>query len=121
MSVPDFRKLEVWRKAHKLTLAIYSATKDFPKEEQYGLTTQLRNASSSIGAKIAEGLELGNAGDLKRSLNLALSFATELQQLLILARDLGFLHELIGKKLEMDVVEIKQMLIAYIKRLEQQP
>jgi len=50
----DYRKLEVWRKAHSLTLRIYSATQNFPREELFGLTSQMRRAASSIVANIAE-------------------------------------------------------------------
>jgi len=51
----DFRDLKVWEKAHRLTLAVYKATLLFPKEELYGLTSQIRRASTSIPANIAEG------------------------------------------------------------------
>jgi four helix bundle protein len=53
--VEDFKKLVVWTKAHELTLAVYLRTRRFPKEEMYGLTSQVRRASASIGANIAEG------------------------------------------------------------------
>jgi hypothetical protein len=53
--VEDFKDLVVWRKAHQLTLAVYRQTRTFPKEERYGLTSQVRRASASIGANIAEG------------------------------------------------------------------
>lgn len=51
----DFNKLEVWRRGHELTLAIYSATTAFPKHELYGLSSQIRRAASSVPANIAEG------------------------------------------------------------------
>jgi len=62
----DFRGLKVWEKAHALTLAIYKATSDFPREEQFGLTSQLRRAAASIGANIAEGCGRDSDGDLRR-------------------------------------------------------
>ena len=52
----DFKKLKVWQKAHRITLAVYKATQNFPKEELYGLTSQIRRASSSIPANVAEGM-----------------------------------------------------------------
>jgi four helix bundle protein len=117
----DFRKLEVWQKSHKLTLAIYGATIDFPKQEQYGLTSQMRRASSFIPANIAEGCGRGGTIELKRFLTISLGSASELQYHIILASDLGLLHELIAKKLETDVVEVKRMLTSFIKKLEQSP
>lgn len=63
----DFKELIVWRKAHAITLAIYSATRAFPKEELYGLTSQLRRASASIGANIAEGCGRRSDGEIVAS------------------------------------------------------
>src|SRR5437763_8555521 len=62
-AVKDFRQLKVWDKAHQLTLEIYRATTTFPREEAYGLTSQIRRASASIGANLAEGC--GRSGDIE--------------------------------------------------------
>jgi hypothetical protein len=64
----DFREIKVWAKAHLLTLEIYQATATFPREEIYGLTSQLRRASASIGANIAEGFGRGGNAELARFL-----------------------------------------------------
>jgi len=75
----DFKKLEVWRKAHELTLDVYRATESFPRTEVYGLTTQLRRSCSSIPANIAEGCGRGTNGDLGRFLRIAAGSASELE------------------------------------------
>ena len=68
----EFRRLMVWEKAHALTLAIYRVTADFPKEETYGIRSQMRRCSSSIPANIAEGCGRTGDGDFHRFLNIAL-------------------------------------------------
>ena len=89
----DFRRLEVWRVAHGLTCDIYRMTRDFPKDEQFGLTTQLRRAAVSIGANIAEGCGRNTDGDLARYLAIALGSANELLYLLLLSIDLDLLKD----------------------------
>jgi four helix bundle protein len=75
----DFKDLKVWAKAHQLTLAIYRRTRVFPKEEMYGLTSQLRRAAASIGANIAEGCGRRLDGEMKRFLQIARGSASELE------------------------------------------
>jgi four helix bundle protein len=62
----DFKDLKVWTKAHELTLAVYRSTRTFPKEEMYGLTSQLRRSAASIGANIAEGCGRRSDAEMKR-------------------------------------------------------
>ena len=75
----DFRKLAVWRKAHELTLAVYASTARFPRDEIYGLTSQLRLPASSVPANIAEGCGRGSNADLARFLQIALGSASEVE------------------------------------------
>jgi four helix bundle protein len=75
----DFRTLTVWQKAHQLTLAVYKATRGFPKEEMYGLTSQVRRASSSIPANIAEGCGRDGDAELARFFQIAMGSASELE------------------------------------------
>ena len=84
----DFRELKVWQKAHQLTLAVYRTTAAFPREELYGLTSQLRRAGSSIAANLAEGC--GRNGDMEfaRFCSMAMGSASELEYHLLLAKDL---------------------------------
>ena len=87
----DFRKLEVWEKAHALTLSVYHAADPFPREELYGLTSQIRRAAVSIPTNIAEGCGRGSEAELARFLQIAMGSASEVEYELLLARDLGFL------------------------------
>lgn len=75
----DFRELKVWQKSHQLTLAIYKATVKFPKDEMYGLTSQIRRASASIAANIAEGCGRNGEAELGRFLQIAMGSASELE------------------------------------------
>jgi four helix bundle protein len=81
----DFRKLEVWRKSHQLAVKVYKATNDFPKEERYGLKSQMRRAGASIPANIAEGCGHRSDSEFARYLQHAAASASELQYHLILA------------------------------------
>jgi len=115
--VKDFRSLKVWEKAHHLTLEAYQATGPFPREEQYGLTSQIRRASASISANIAEGCGRGSDAELGRFLLIAMGSASELEYHLLLARDLGFLAEQSHDRLHADVTEVKRMLATFVKKL----
>ena len=91
MHVKDFRELKVWEKAHEFTLRAYRLTETFPKQELFGMTSQIRRCGSSIPANIAEGCgRLGNS-ELHRFLQIACGSTSELEYHLLLARDLGYL------------------------------
>jgi four helix bundle protein len=113
----NFKQFKVWQKAHHLTLNIYKATRKFPKEELYGLTSQIRRAASSIPANIAEGC--GRTGDteLARFLQISMGSASELEYHLLLAHDLELLDVQSSLNLSDDVTEIKRMLASLIKKL----
>jgi len=114
----DFRTLQVWEKAHQLTLAVYKATATFPQAELYGLTSQIRRASASIPANIAEGCGRETERELARFMCIAAGSASELEYHLLLARDLGFLQSPTYTDLHTQVTEIKRMLTAFIKKLK---
>ncbi|MCX6024445.1 MAG: four helix bundle protein [Chloroflexi bacterium] len=113
----DFRQLKVWEKSHRLTLAVYGATMRFPKEELYGLTSQIRRASSSIPANIAEGCGRNGDAEMARFLYIAMGSASELDYHLLLARDLDLLEPNDYTRLAADVTEVKRMIAAFIVRL----
>ena len=75
----DFHELKVWRKAHQLTLAVYRASSSFPREETYGLTSQMRRSSASIAANLAEGCGRNGNPELARFCSLAMGSASELE------------------------------------------
>jgi four helix bundle protein len=113
----DFKELIVWRKAHSVTLAIYGATRAFPKEELYGLTSQLRRSAASIGANIAEGCGRRSDGEMCRFLHIAYGSATEVEYHLLLAHDLHMLGEDLFRQLEREIDEVQRMLTSLIQRV----
>jgi len=113
----DFKDLKVWTKAHEMTLAIYQCTRKFPKEEMYGLSSQIRRASASIGANIAEGCGRRSDPEMKRFVQIARGSASELEYHLLLAKDLQLLRADEFKNLEAKILEIQRMLAALSQRL----
>jgi four helix bundle protein len=114
----DFRDLRVWVSAHELTLKIYSATANFPKEELYGLTSQIRRCSASIAANIAEGCGRRGNGEFHRFLQIAAGSASELDYHLLLANDLKFLKQDLYQELYKTLLELRRMLTALITKVE---
>ncbi len=114
----DFRRLQVWEKAHQLTLAVYQLTAGFPRDEVFGLTSQIRRASSSIPANIAEGCGREGDAEFKRFLQIAMGSASELEYHLLLAHDLGYIDHENYSRLEQNVTEVKRMLTGFIQRLK---
>ena len=117
----DFRNLKVWENAHRLTLGVYAATSAFPQQEQYGLTSQIRRACSSIPANIAEGCGRIGDAELVRFLAIAMGSASELEYHLLLSRDLNFLADADYDRLAADTVAVKQMLASLIRKLRPAP
>jgi four helix bundle protein len=113
----DFRELRVWEKGHRLTLAVYKTTATFPREELYGLTSQIRRSCASIPANIAEGCGRSGDAELARFLRIAMGSASELEYHLLLAHDLGLLNTLDHERLTEEVTEVKRMLTSFTKKL----
>jgi four helix bundle protein len=111
----NYKELSVWRKAHSMTLAVYSATRGFPREELYGLTSQLRRAASSIGANIAEGSGRRSSNEICRFLQIARGSASEAEYHILLARDLNLLPEQDYRRLSYQADELQRMLTALIQ------
>lgn len=99
-----FKELEIWKKSRKFCSEIYNITADFPAEEKFGLTNQLRRASVSIPSNIAEGSSRNSQKDFSRFLEIAIGSAYEIETQLLIATDLGFLKieslEILIKNLE---------------------
>jgi four helix bundle protein len=113
----DFKDLKVWIKAHELTLAIYRCTRTFPKEEMYGLTSQMRRASASIGANLAEGCGRRSDPEMKRFVQIARGSASELEYHLLLARELRLVTDEEFNDFGAKVFEIQRMLASLSQRL----
>lgn len=98
--IRDFKDLVTWQKAHKLTVAIYKATTSFPKEEQFGLTNQVRRATVSVASNVAEGFGRRTVADRVHFYDMARGSLHETQAQLLIAKDVGFLSEDLYTKLE---------------------
>ena len=113
----DFKNLKVWAKSHQLTLHVYRSTQGFPKEELFGLVSQIRRSASSIGANIAEGVGRKSDGELTRFLHIARGSASELEYHLLLAKDLEFLPKEKFNDLMRITEEVQRMLTALIQQV----
>lgn len=114
----DYREIKVWRRSHLLTLELYRLTKRFPKDELFGLTSQIRRAASSIAANIAEGCGRDGDAELKRFMNIALGSACELDYFILLAGELNYLSAPDGDGLAAEILEIRRMLGSFIQKLK---
>jgi four helix bundle protein len=114
----DFRDLRVWERAHKLTLEIYRLTATFPRHELYGMTSQIRRCSVSVGANIAEGCGKRGNGEFQRYLQIASGSASELDYHLLLARDLAFLVDADYRQAAKELLELRKMLSALLQKVE---
>lgn len=114
----DFRRLEVWQRSHRLTLAIYEVSRGFPREEQFGLTAQLRRAALSIESNLAEGSSRGSDPDFKRFVQMGIGSASEVECQLLLALDLKLISGATHAGLEKEVQQVKRMLIRLSQRLQ---
>jgi four helix bundle protein len=113
----NFRNIQVWQKSYDLTRSIYMATKAFPPEEMYGLTSQLRRAALSIPCNIAEGCTRSTDADFARFLDMAIGSASEVECQLLLASDLGYLQRTEFDSLLKQVIDVKRMLAKFIVTL----
>lgn len=114
----DFRNLKVWEKSHLLALEIYRDTKNFPREELYGIVSQIRRAATSIPTNIAEGCGRFSYKETAQFMQIAFGSANELEYLLLLSKDLGFIAENAYPKYVLDVTEVKRMLSSLINKIK---
>jgi len=120
-NLKDFKELKVWRKAYDLSLAVYEVSRSFPREEMYGLTSQLRRAAVSIGANIAEGCGRRSDGELVRFLQIARGSASEVEHHLLLALDLKFLQAATHQNIEKRLQEVQRMLTSLVSSIQETP
>lgn len=114
----DFTNLKVWQKAHTLTVNIYKTTSDFPIEEKFGLTSQIRRASISIESNLAEGCGRNNDKEFARFVSIAQGSAFEVRCQLILAKDLGYMSTNKFVLFEQKISEINRMLNTLNQKLK---
>lgn len=113
----DYRKYNVWQKSHQLVLDVYAVTSNFPKTEQFNLTSQINRAVVSIPTNIAEGCGRETQKELIRFLYISSGSTHELEYLLFLSAELNYLELEISKKILSDIDEIKRMLASLIRKI----
>ena len=113
----DYRDLIVWQKAMELTVCIYSLTQSFPKQEIYGLTSQMRRAAISVASNIAEGRGRLNPAEFRQFLAMAQGSIYELETQLLIANTLGFARAEAIKQAESIANEVSKMLGSFIQKL----
>jgi len=115
----NYKELKVWQKSYQLCIEIYTITKEFPKDERYGLTSQIRRAAVSVPSNIAEGYGRKTTPEYMRSLYIAYGSNCELETQILLSGDLGYIKDKdINKKLLEKIGEVERMLKALIKSLK---
>ena len=115
----SFRDLRVWRRAHEFVLEVYRISAEFPREEMFGLTSQLRRAATSVPANIAEGAKRVGARDYARFQNIAEGSASETQYLLLLGQELGYVEASRIQAVLAESSEIMKMLAGLRRKVEQ--
>ena len=114
----NYRDLQVWTKAHALTLDLYQSSRTFPRDEIYGITSQLRRAAASIGANLAEGCGRRSNPEFARFVRIALGSASELDYHLLLSRDLKFLQDTDYVRLSKELTAVRKMLTSLLTTVE---
>ena len=114
----DYRSLQVWQRSHQLTLDLYTLTKSFPREELFGLVSQMRRAAASIPTNIAEGCGRNSDAELARFLVISSGSASELDYQLFLSHDLHYLSEQEWQLIAQELTEIRKMLTQFIITLK---
>lgn len=113
----DSKQLRVWTQAHELTLGLYEVTRGFPRDELYGLISQIRRSAASIPANIAEGCGRRSDGEFTRFSQIARGSSCELEYHLLLSRDLKLLQDSDFLTLQQKLIEVQRMLTALVDRV----
>lgn len=113
----NFKDLFVWKKAHELVLFFYRLTAGFPKVEQYNLISQIRRSATSIPTNIAEGCGKATQADFARFLQISLGSSQEVEYLALLSYELGYLNADQYKNVDLQINEVKAMLIGLITKV----
>ena len=114
----DFSKLKVWQKAHNFTVNLYKITKDFPSDEKFGLTNQIRRATVSIESNISEGCGRNGDKEFSRFLDIAQGSAYEVKCQIFISRDLGYLDSSKSQLLTDKINEVSRMINALNQKLK---
>lgn len=114
----NFKELLIWQRSHQLVLDVYLITKSYPKDELYGLTSQIRRSSTSIPTNIAEGCGRNSDAEMSRFLIIAQGSAAELEYQIILSKDLLYISTETFEKLSLELIEIRKMINTFIQKIK---
>lgn len=117
----NYKKLDVWKQSHELTLSVYKNTLGFPSHELFGLTGQLRRATSSIPCNIVEGCSRDSKADFARFLEIAHGSTLEVEYLLLLTHDLGYSDDTVFEELNSKAVSISKQLFSLRRSVSPRP
>ena len=113
----DFRKLRIWQEGYTLTLQVYELTRSFPRDELFGLTSQMRRAANSVPHNIAEGCGRYSRPELLRFTVIAMGSASELQSETLVTQGLGYLTDKQAETLLSDIIRLRKMLTAFHQKV----
>ena len=113
----DFHQLNVWKKAHSLVLRVYKASNGLPSSENFGLVLNLRRSAVVIARSIAEGAGRDSDAEFAAELKKARAAGHELEYLLLLCLDLGFMAKPLHAELNVEVVEVRKMISGLVNRI----
>ena len=115
--IRSFKQLKIWNKGIEIVAAVYNLTRSFPREEQFGLISQMRRASVSIPANIAEGFKRYHPKEYKQFLHIALGSAAELETMVVIAQKLEFLPPADGEAVSDEIEQLSKMISSLLKKL----
>lgn len=113
-----YKELEFWKRSKQLSVKIYTATKDFPKSEMFGITSQIRRSAVSIPSNIAEGASRSSNKDFSRFLEIAMGSSYELDTQLSIANNIGYLDNKTHDSMDSELTSIIQMMSKFKSRLQ---
>lgn len=115
----DYKKYDIWKKSHKMALDVYAVTKRFPKDERFGMISQLRRASLSVPTNIVEGTGRSSQKEFAYFINISSASAAEVEYLLKFSFDINYIAEEQYNSLTTEVISIRKMLNSFHQKLKQ--
>ena|SRR3989338_10837348 len=116
--IKSFTDLIAWKEGHKLVLEIYKITKEFPLDERYGLVDQIRRAGVSISSNIAEGFSRKSINEKKQFYHISIGSLSEIQNQILIARDLGYISNILFQDIANQTVLVSKLLNSLIKNID---
>ena len=116
--IKSFTDLIAWKEGHKLVLEIYKITKEFPLDERYGLVDQIRRAAVSISSNIAEGFSRKSINEKKQFYHISIGSLSEIQNQILIARDLGYISNILFQDIANQTVLVSKLLNSLIKNID---